>query len=114
MDERSARQIFHDLDQYYQNEPADEQQLEDRYTQVLEDLTSVFLLYEEKRAANFDNFKNKLMAAIEKNNEQRIRPQLDLIAMLAQKSRQEWALVKPRMEALAQIRTIFKHSFGRK
>lgn len=110
MTEKRALDIYKSLKDYFQNKPQ-QPNFEAEFSQAIDELAITIEQFEQKRAALMDTFKEELKAAIDKFTEEKMVRGVEQLQLLQHESEENWRECEPRMEALAQIKSIFRSNF---
>ncbi len=70
--------------------------------------------FEENRAELCEKFKVELNEALMKYQQERLQRGVEQIEKNHRENMENWNEVEPRMEAIAQIKSIFKSTFARR
>jgi gas vesicle protein len=111
MEERKVKDIYNQLKEYFQNKP-ETPNFEEQFSEAIDEMATLIEQFEEKRAALMDTFKGELKNAIDKFNEEKIVKGLEQLHLNNQENEENWRDCEPRMEALAQIKSIFRSNFA--
>lgn len=111
MEERKVREIYQQLKGYFQNKP-ETPNFEEQFSEAIDELATLIEQFEEKRAALMDTFKTELKTAIDKFNDEKMLKGMEQLHQNNLENEENWKESEPRMEALAQIKSIFRSNFA--
>jgi gas vesicle protein len=106
-----VKEIYQRLKAYFQNKPQSPN-FEEQFSEAIDELAGLIEQFEEKRTALMDTFKGELKAVIEKFSEEKMRSGVEQLQHNNQENEENWRECEPRMEALAQIKNIFRSNFA--
>ena len=105
------KEIYQQLKNYYQNKP-ETPDFETQFSAAIDELGNLISDFEDKRAVLMENFKNELRGVIDKFSEERFAQGMEKLIQGNQENEENWKECEPRMEALTQIKNIFRSSFN--
>jgi gas vesicle protein len=106
-----VKEVYQQLKAYFQNKP-ETPNFEEQFSEAIDELATLIEQFEEKRATLMDTFKGELKAVIDKFNEEKMLKGVEQLHQNTQENEENWRECEPRMEALAQIKSIFRSNFA--
>lgn len=111
MEERKVKEVYQQLKAYFQNKP-ETPNFHEHFEQAINELAEVIEKFEDNRNSLMETFKIELKGAIDKFHEERLIRGVEQLQQNNQENEENWKECEPRMEALAQIKIIFRSNFA--
>jgi replicative DNA helicase len=112
MEERKAKAVYQELEQQFASKnPNDVQNLANRMGTLYQSMGEAIERYEAKRTATLEQFKYHLQSIMESYVEGPFQQQVRDIQEGRAEAEERWNQIVPQMDALTQIKNIYRQSF---
>lgn len=82
------------------------------FSEAIEEIGNIVIDYEEKRGNLLKKFKDEMGAVINRFHTEKLEKNVEKLNRDTEEGWENWKEVEPRMEAINQIKSIFKSKFA--
>lgn len=82
------------------------------FAEAIDEMGGIICDYEEKRGALLKKFKDDMSSVINRFHEEKLEKNVENLGRNTEEGWENWKVVEPRMEAINQIKSIFKSKFA--